>query len=352
MSSTKIQWTNRTWNPTRGCSRVSPGCEHCYAERQAARFAGAGKLIGNGVAPQLQSKPGPYHGLVRRGKQGARWTGKVVLVPEKLSEPLRWRKPCRVFVNSMSDLFHESLSNEEIAAVFGIMAACPQHTFQILTKRSKRMREWFAWIEGRRAKQGDNCAAVECLMHAQHADSKVPCIASKSLSWPLPNVWLGVSAENQQRADERIPDLLATPAAVRWVSAEPLLGSITFDADWMLPRCKACGRHSARGQCCEYEPDCTGGTVHSSQQQTALLDWIVCGGESGPGARRCNVEWIRSVVRQCEAANVPVFVKQLGAVFAQSQRGDAHDSRDRKGSDPSEWPIDIRVRNYPEKRAA
>ena len=345
MSSTKIQWTNRAWNPIRGCSRVSPGCEHCYAERQAARFAGAGKLVGNGVAPQRQSKPGPYHGLVRRGKQGARWTGKVVLVPEKLSEPLRWRKPCRVFVNSMSDLFHESLSNEEIAAVFGIMAACPRHTFQVLTKRSRRMREWFEWIEARRTKQGDSCAAVECLAHAQRADSKVPHIASSTLSWPLPNVHLGVSAEDQQRADERIPDLLACPATVRWVSAEPLLGPTDFrhiDADAAGSRelCQVdtlTGRHTDMGRPCE---------------DTTRLDWIVVGGESGPGARPCNVEWIRDIVRQCKSAGVAVFVKQLGAVFAQSQRGDAHDSRDRKGSDPSEWPIDLCVREYPKPRSA
>src|SRR5690606_22560010 len=180
---TTIEWTQGTWNPVSGCTRVSPGCDNCYAMRQAHRFSGNCQ---------------PYEGLttIRRGKVD--WTGSVRFVPEMLEVPLQ-RKPTTWFVNSMSDLFHESLTNEQIASAFGGMAATPQHTYQILTKRPKRMREWFGWLDGRR---------------------------------PLHNVWLGVSCEDQARADERIPHLLSTPAAVRFVSAEPLLGPIALRA-WM-----------------------------------------------------------------------------------------------------------------------
>lgn len=203
----KIEWTDTTWNPVRGCSRVSPGCDNCYAMRQAHRFNHEAQ---DGARRGL----GAYDGLttIRRGKVD--WSGRVRLVPEMLGAPLRWRKPRRVFVNSMSDLFHESLSDEQIAAVFGAMACCSRHTFQVLTKRAKRMREWIGWADGHRD-----------TIH--HAFSVATGRAGmRPWDWPLPNVWLGVSAEDQQRADERIPDLLATPAAVRFVSAEPLLGPI------------------------------------------------------------------------------------------------------------------------------
>ena len=276
---TTIEWTERTWNPARGCSRVSPGCDHCYAMRQAHRFSGPGQ---------------PYEGLttIRRGRVD--WTGRARFVPEQLQQPLRVRRPTAFFVNSMSDLFHESLTNEQVAAVFGVMAATPQHTYQILTKRPKRMREWFGWLDGRR---------------------------------PLPNVWLGVSCDDQARADERIPHLLSTPAAVRFVSAEPLLGPIALRA-WMprhavtetddcAPWCSACGP--------------TG--------PLPRIDWVIVGGESGPGARPCDVDWIRSIVRQCREAGTACFVKQLGSRLG---------LRDPKGGDPSEWPEDLRVRETPE----
>ncbi|HEX2677999.1 MAG TPA: DUF5131 family protein, partial [Polyangiales bacterium] len=132
MGETAIEWTDTVWNPVRGCARVSPGCESCYAERQAHRFSNPG---------------GPYEGLTVLGKHGPRWSGRARFVPETLDAPLRWRKPRRIFVNSMSDLFHHDITNEQIAAVFGVMAACPQHTFQVLTKRAERLPEWFRWVD-------------------------------------------------------------------------------------------------------------------------------------------------------------------------------------------------------------
>ncbi len=284
---TGISWTHSTWNPIRGCSRVSEGCRHCYAERVAARFSGPGQ---------------PYEGLARRkltivnneerdpGNRGeARWTGEVRLVHEHLADPLRWRRPRRIFVNSMSDLFHERLTNDQIAAVFGVMSAAPQHTFQVLTKRARRMREWFEWrasgkctVTDPRTGQCWDRRALYCwdaalatfpTMRYSAWDSEMHERAHR-ITWPLPNVWLGVSTENQEAADERIPDLLATPAAVRFISAEPLLGSI--DLQVTIPG----------------------------------LSWIITGCESGPGARPADVAWFRSLRDQCRAARVPFFLKQ------------------------------------------
>lgn len=273
---TGISWTDATWNPVRGCSRVSEGCRHCYAERVAARFSGPGQ---------------PYEGLARRkltivnneepdpgNRIEARWTGEVRFVTEHLADPLRWKKPRRIFVNSMSDLFHEKLTNEQIAAVFGVMAACPQHTFQILTKRAKRMREWFEWA-GTLTLDHIQQAAVVAMKWANDAAR-----VSRGTTWPLRNVWLGVSVENQEAADERIPELLGTRAAVRFLSCEPLLGPVE------LPR-----------------HDQSMGRSHSP------LSWVIAGCESGPGARTCDVEWLRSLRDQCAAAGVPYFLKQASA---------------------------------------
>ena len=330
---TKIEWTDATWNPVRGCTRVSSGCENCYAERVAARF----------------SRPGePYHGLARfNSKREPRWTGTVRMVPEHLGDPLRWKRPRRVFVNSMSDMFHEALTNEQIAAVFGVMAAAPQHQFQVLTKRAERMREWFEWVSREGVPWG------ECVLQASKmatSEVEIPMGRGNTVNaWPLPNVWLGVSCEDQQRADERIPLLLQCPAEIRWVSAEPLLGPIDFQDQrgWLEP----------------FQD------IDPALRRTPRLNWIVVGGESGPGARPSNVDWIRGVVRQCGEASVPVFVKQLGAYVTCDTLGHEVDGkwpklnaeaiddnppriklRDRKGGDPSEWSPDLRVRQWPEVR--
>jgi protein gp37 len=309
MADTSIAWTDKAWNPVRGCARVSAGCEHCYAERQAHRFSGEGQ---------------PYEGLTALGKHGPRWTGEARFIPEKLGDPLRWKRPQRIFVNSMSDLFHDDVTDDQIAAVFGVMAACPQHTFQILTKRPERM---LRWLEQELSPMHCAGKADELLFGSPHAGKLYAHfddeMGETDLEFPLPNVHLGVSCENQETANERVDLLLRCPAAVRWVSMEPLLEeTVIFSLD---------------------------GPVDVPSGERSPLDWIVVGGESGPGARPCDVEWIRSIVRQCAESGTACFVKQLGAVWSMAQRGDAHDSRDRAGGDPSEWPESLRVRQFPER---
>jgi len=294
----KIEWTDATWNPTRGCSRVSEGCRHCYAERVAARFSGPGQ---------------PYEGLVRisntlDGRKPTGWNGTVRMVAEHLADPLRWKRPRRVFVNSMSDLFHELLTNEQIAAVFGVMAAAPQHTFQVLTKRARRMREWFEWVRCQRG-QVDNARSV-CSQAASPLVKKRWDFAMGDRSWPLRNVWLGVSVENQAAADERIPELLRTPAAVRWISAEPLIGPVQLGPVGLhyAYRCEECGDNAqpeSDGTCHHCGGDC--------EMSRDRLDWCVMGAESGPGARAADPAWFRSLAEQCRAARVPVFFKQAMA---------------------------------------
>ena len=302
---TNIEWTDETWNPTVGCSIVSPGCHNCYAMRMAKR---------------LQSMERPeYADVIDRG---GRWTGTVIELPERLDQPLKWKKPRRIFVDSMSDLFHESVSDKFIAAVFGVMGAANWHTFQVLTKRPERAVEFFRWL----VRQGDHHSATHdyvCLHHAQklcdHAGLRhVSRGESLPAAWPLPNVWLGVSCEDQKRADERIPLLLSLPAGVRFVSAEPLLGPIGFQ-------------------------------ISNLKSQ---INWVIVGGESGPGARECDIAWMRSIVMQCQAAGVAVFVKQLGAKpFNWHFGGTVENSlialTDRKGGDWDEFPAQLRIREFP-----
>lgn len=252
---TSIEWTDATWNPIRGtkgrhhCVRISEGCKHCYAATMNHRFGGPDYVKGADT-PRLDE--------------------------EALLQPMKWKRPRRIFVCSMTDLFMDEHSDEMIAQVFDMMKTCHWHTFQVLTKRPARMR-----------------------LHQAHFA-------------PLPNVWLGVSAENQERADERIPDLLATPAAVRFVSAEPLLGPIRLD-----------------------QPLNFDGALWDAMARGAL-GWVIVGGESGPGARPCDVSWIRSLVQQCAAAGVPCFVKQ--------------DSGRRPGQQ-GRIPNDVFVKEFPDARS-
>jgi protein gp37 len=224
-----------------------------------------------------------------------------------------------VFVDSMSDLFYEGFSNEQIAAVFGVMAACPKHTFIILTKRAKRMREWFEWA----ARHGDGqdlmrfapSALLTCAWEACAGDvwgdieppGKLESIPSPDVfgtTWPLPNVWLGVSVENQDAADERIPDLLATPSEVRLLSCEPLIGQVDLsDRVGTWTDCTECGR----GVKVDEDGCCTGCGLDAIHYG---VDWVIAGCESGPGARPCDIAWVRSLRDQCAAASVPYFLKQ------------------------------------------
>ncbi|MGL4442522.1 MAG: DUF5131 family protein [Alsobacter sp.] len=297
---------------------MSEGCRHCYAERLAGRFSGKGQ---------------PYEGLVklkpRRQMQvdaageRAYWNGEVLFVTKHLADPLKWKRPRRIFVNSMSDLFHERLTNEQIAAIFGVMAACPQHQFQVLTKRAKRMREWFEWVE-KRAEDGKTIYPND---EHEWRIWQMPNVAARRAgaekmpihhggAWPLRNVWIGVSVENQAAADERIPELLRTPAAVRFISCEPLLGRLALRDEWMLGRFMECPDED-RGD--EIDP-CAGcpavpndgmrGSDYCGAVRGPRLDWIIGGCESGPGARPCDVDWLRSLRDQCAAADVPFFLKQ------------------------------------------
>ncbi len=302
MGATGISWTDETWNPIRGCSRVSEGCRHCYAEVQAARIVRMDR--GNGI-PEGHGK---YDGLVKFVGGEPRWTGTVAFDPRKLVEPLRWRKPRRVFVNSMSDLFHESLTNEQIAAVFGVMAATPQHTFQILTKRARRMREWFEWAEQEAAKVGPGAEVELCVNYADEEGALGERIVVDP-RWPLLNVWPGVSVENQAAADERVPLLLRTPAAVRFLSCEPLLGGLYLTP--YLAGIATLGVIAADG------------SLH--ERPHPPLDWIIAGCESGPGARPCDITWLRSLRDQCAAADVPFFLKQATRLRGSDEHsGDSH----------------------------
>lgn len=321
----KIEWTGETWNPIVGCSIVSPGCTNCYAMRTAARIAR--------MSPKLEH----YKGLTQPSKGGPVWTGKVAIAEDALTKPLKRRTPTTYFVNSMSDLFHEDVPDDWIDRVFAVMALTPQHTFQVLTKRSARMRDYVSELA-----RGSETAALMAKAGSIARESGKPELASgESPVWPLPNVWLGVSAEDQRRADERVPDLIDTPAAVRFVSAEPLLGPLDFTTEYLRDKCG--GRYPF--------------PMLAREDRTSrldLIDWIIVGGESGFGAREFKLGWARDIVRQCQAAGVAVFVKQIG-----SRPTDCHDGielpvaiKDRKGGAMAEWPNDLCVRQMPGRALA
>ncbi|WP_226782719.1 phage Gp37/Gp68 family protein [Oceaniglobus trochenteri] len=284
---TRIEWTEATWNPIVGCSVVSPGCTNCYAMKAAWRMGS------NPGTPQ-------YHGLTRWTKGGSVWTGKVHLHEPALMAPLKRRTPTMYFVNSMGDLFHEDVPDDWIDRVFAVMAMCPQHTFQVLTKRADRMREYMRCRPTGRL--GHSAFNLAFQSEIEKPGSSCPVVFDKpnihAREWPLPNVWLGVSAEDQTRADERIPDLLATPAAVRFVSAEPLLGPVDM-VPWLREIYWAA----------DFSAEAGGGSSHGVRPR---VNWIITGGESGPNARPMHPDWARSIRDQCVAAGVPFFFKQWG----------------------------------------
>ena len=276
---TGISWTDASWNCIRGCSRVSEGCRHCYAETMAGRFCDEGQ---------------PYYQLAKRTKTGPKWTGKIDFIPKHLLDPVRWQKPRRIFVNSMSDIFHENLSFEHIAAIFAVMLLCKRHTFQVLTKRSKRMKEWFAWAGRLTMPELIGYAYWALKDHPEELETLKR--ADKNLgayTWPLPNVWIGVSCENQEAADERIPDLIACPAVVRFLSCEPLIGQLILQGDSISD---AGGIHSRK-----YLRGVTG---------DQRIHWVIAGCESGPGMRPCDHRWLRMLREQCLAAGTKYFLKQ------------------------------------------
>lgn len=247
----KIEWTQETWNPIAGCTKCSPGCDHCYAERMANRL----KYMLN------------YPQYLGKTNDDGKWTGKVECCDWKLEEPLHWRKPRRIFVCSMSDLFHESVPFDFIMKVLGIMMQTPRHRYQILTKRPERMKQWVEYL-------------------AQNYNNFFKCRGTfESIG---NTVHLGVSISNQAEADEKIPILLKIPAAIRWLSIEPMLEDIDLTGfkPWY-------------------------GTFEENKQDRGLY-WIVVGGESGPGPRPMHPDWARGIRDQCVAAGVPFFFKQWG----------------------------------------
>lgn len=302
MSATNIEWTDFTWNPVRGCNRKSKGCINCYAEHQAARIVRMDR--GRGI-PEGQ---GAYDGLVEMTSQGPKWTGKISEVWDALDTPLRMKKPRRIFVNSMSDLFHDGVSDEFIAEVLAHAAYARQHTFQILTKCPERMQKLLtsdAFMElYEDACSGVRVEAEEILTrrgefsvhHRLTTD-----IRAMNPAWPRPNIQLGVSAEDHDTASERIPLLLMTPAAVRFASLEPLIGEIAL-CDLRHPE----GNDPIDAL---WHPD---KAFFAHMRLAAKLDWVIVGGESGSKARPMHVEWARKIRNSCEATHTRFFFKQWG----------------------------------------
>jgi protein gp37 len=301
---TAIEWTDATWNPIRGCSRVSEGCRHCYAEAVARRFSGHGMA---------------YEGLAVLNHGRSSWTGKVAFVEEHLLDPLRWRKPRRIFVNSMSDLFHERVPDAWIDRIFAVMAMSPRHTFQILTKRPKRMLEYLTrfslvleWAD-----HLSKLSAEDLATFCEDADCRIfnaiegSCGDGYNVGWPMRNVWLGVSVENQTAADERIPLLLKTPGAARFISAEPLLGPVDLEDVHYQDEDVECLWKTLTAYH-EVLNSNSMDIVATADDGVTKLDWVICGGESGPGARPMSLQWARGLRDQCQAAGVPYFFKQWG----------------------------------------
>lgn len=263
---TSIEWTDATWNVITGCSVVSPGCTNCYAMR----------LAGSRLAYSR-----PYAGLTQHSKAGPVWNGQVRLNDQVLEQPLRWTRPRRIFVNAMGDLFHENVPDAWIDAVYDVMRRAEGHTFQVLTKRADRMRAYYdRRIRDRMPTRTDN-------------------------------IWLGVSAEDQERLRRRIWQLSRTPARVRWISAEPLLGPLEISrvAAYDHP-----GFHA------NFLAGPKGGAVGG-------IDWVVAGGESGPGARPMHPAWPAALHDECARYSVPFLFKQWG---------DWKPTAENQG----EWPVD------------
>ncbi len=336
INKTNIQWTDFTANPIRfrdretgelvtwACVKVSDGCKNCYAESLALRYGkGAAYTVPNmaKLEPVLDEKV--IHEM---------------LTSKKLSG-------CAVFLGDMTDLFGEWVPDRMIVEIWALAAVRPDVTLQLLTKRPERAERLIATYRP----SGPGPFSQRVLRRAMELKPGL-----LELPWPLPNVWMGVSAENQAMLDERAPHLLATPAAVRFLSCEPLLGPLIFE---QKNRRYHLGYHSYANE------------TESGQPENCSIDWVIVGGESGPHARPCNVEWIRDIVGQCQAADVPVFVKQLGAIAVVGEleptgkfrtdpdsgqrqiemKGRRLSLRSRHGSDPEEWPENLRVREFPEQ---
>ena len=319
MDNTRISYVDASWSPVRGCSPAGVGCAHCFAAALASRF-----------------NSGPFAGLA----SGGRWTGTPRFVPEQLEVPRQWKRPRRILTPTMGDVFHPAITTDQIVSIFEVMAACERHTFLSLTKRPERMEPVLYGAAGNWYFGGGDY---------------------------LPSVWLGTSVSTQADVDRAVLALLSTGIGWHyWLSVEPLLERV--DIEWALSK-----RGSCNGPTDEADPDC-----ERCRHGDNTISFVVVGGESGPHARPCEVAWIRDVVRQCRAAGVPVWVKQLGAVPIISDPPRVPPSSSwpeaewpdgtRFGSglgcpseltgrrvflsgaahDMDEWPEDLRVREMPE----
>lgn len=328
-----IHWTDISVNPihilredgSNGghfCNKVSPGCLNCYSEtqNQSNYFNFASKLKYSGKAPNNLI----FDDAVMRKLIGSRSSKKI-------------------FLCSMTDLFADWVSDDWLDKAFIYMAIAKQHTFQILTKRPERIRSYLQQGAKQRIRRG----AVDLGRELKLAPKRYEAYETCEFDWPLPNIWLGTSVENQQVATIRIPLLLEAPAAIRFLSCEPLLEELNLVShkhegrsyNYLLNTWEPC-RSGAGGAV-------AGGRI--SPYSNDGIDWVICGGESGSNARPCHIDWIRSLVQQCEQTNTAVFVKQLGQNSLACVAGSSNKIKlkDRKGGDMAEWPDDIRVRQFP-----
>ncbi len=308
---TKIQWTDATWSPVVGCSKVSPGCQNCWAERMAYRLSA---IESNRIykARQIYERKYSLHIVNPDG-----WTGNIICDESVLDKPLHWKKPRMIFVCSMGDLFHESVPFTFLTKVMAMAEKCKQHTFLLLTKRPERMADCF---------------------------KDMP---------PPSNTWLGVTAENQEMADKRIPILLQIPAAVRFVSIEPMLSGINMERfegkKGKIFQCLKCGWKDddtklTGGNLSMNCPKCNARNTLGANHKDELkaieyypgLDWVIVGCESGPGARYCQITWIEDIINQCKTAHVPVFVKQIHL-----------NNKAKAIKDIEKFPTGLRIREYP-----
>ena len=289
-----IECTDATWNPVTGCTKVSPGCKHCYAERHWTRL---------------------------RGNRGTIYYGRsftdIQTHPERLDQPQRWRKPRLIFVNSMSDLFHPEVPFEFIHSMWRHMAASHQHIYQILTKRVERAAQFFAW--------NDRLPASERLRpHCKH-------------------IWFGASVEDQETADDRIPQLLRLPVAVRWICVEPMLAPVDL-SPWLGLTTSAAGAGGeSRCQHCRWDNA-------GARPASAAIHWLVVGGESGPRARACHVNWIADTLRECRKAGIAAFVRHLGSAAHWDHAGETclMPKSSRKIGSVAHWPAPLQMQAYPD----
>lgn len=304
-----IEWTGQSWNPIVGCSIKSTGCKVCYAMPMAARLAAMG----------IEQ----YKGLTEKTKTGAVWTGKIAFAKSVFEAPLKRKKPETYFVNSMGDLFHEDVPFAWVDKVFAVIALCPHHIFQILTKRSDRMLEYM---------RQERCDEIN-----SHAGELMDWQEMPEVSWPPANAWMGVSAENQDRWDERVPDLLKTPAAIRWVSVEPMLEHINAQQIFLKDEERIVEPLTGDWQDGVVDAGDRLVGVDSKYGSGPKVDWLVCGGESGHRARPFKTEWMQSLLEQAKASGTAFFAKQTGGASK---------------SKLPEIPADLLIREFPKREQA